>query len=151
MGLTNAVHWLAWLITSFVMMMITAIMLVFVLKFGEILIYSDPVVIFVFFVAFTLSTVMLCFLISVFFSRANVAAACGGLIYITTYLPYVILTIFEREVKTPHLVISVSICMFMFPHCCQLSLNMTIYELCRLQLLVFMCFRIVACFNLTLY
>ncbi len=108
MGLTNSVHWLAWFITSVVMMMITTVLLVLVLKFGDILQYSDPTVIFVFFSVFTISTIMFCFLISVFFSRANVAAACGGLIYLTTYLPYVILTIFEENVHTSHRIASVS-------------------------------------------
>ena len=108
MGLTNSVHWLAWFITSIIMMMITTVLLVLVLKFGDILQYSDPSVIFVFFFVFTISTVMFCFLISVFFSRANVAAACGGLIYLTSYLPYVILTIFEENVQKPHLIASVS-------------------------------------------
>ena len=108
MGLTNSVHWLAWFITSITMMMITTVLLVLVLKFGDILQYSDPSVIFVFFFVFTISTVMFCFLISVFFSRANVAAACGGLIYLTSYLPYVILTIFEESVQKPHLIASVS-------------------------------------------
>ncbi|CAB3992561.1 ATP-binding cassette sub-family A member 1-like [Paramuricea clavata] len=106
MGLTNSVHWLAWFITSVVMMMITTVLLVAVLKFGDILQYSDPTVIFVFFFVFTITTIMFCFLISVFFSRANVAAACGGLIYLTTYLPYVILTIFEENVQKPHLIAS---------------------------------------------
>lgn len=33
---------------------------------------------------------MQCFLISTLFSRANLAAACGGIIYFTLYLPYVL-------------------------------------------------------------
>ncbi|MGH0121051.1 UNVERIFIED_CONTAM: hypothetical protein FKN15_049426 [Acipenser sinensis] len=33
---------------------------------------------------------MQCFLISTIFSRANLAAACGGIIYFTLYLPYVL-------------------------------------------------------------
>lgn len=106
--MTNSVHWLAWFITSVVMMMITTVLLVAVLKFGDILQYSDPTVIFVFFFVFTITTIMFCFLISVFFSRANVAAACGGLIYLTTYLPYVIITIFEGNVHKSHLIASVS-------------------------------------------
>lgn len=38
---------------------------------------------------FCLATITQCFLISVFFSKANLAAACGGLIYFVLYLPYV--------------------------------------------------------------
>lgn len=33
---------------------------------------------------------MQCFLISTAFARANLAAACGGIIYFTLYLPYVL-------------------------------------------------------------
>lgn len=108
MGLTNAVHWLAWFITSIIMMMVTTVILVFVLKFGYILRYSDPFLVFIFLSVFTISTIMFCFLVSVFFSRANVAAACGGLIYLTTYLPYIMLTIFEDHVSKSHLVAGVS-------------------------------------------
>lgn len=51
--------------------------------------YSDPSVIFVFLLVFCLTTITQCFLISVFFSKANLAAACGGLIYFVLYLPHV--------------------------------------------------------------
>lgn len=33
---------------------------------------------------------MQCFLLSTAFARANLAAACGGIIYFTLYLPYVL-------------------------------------------------------------
>lgn len=37
-----------------------------------------------------MATVAQSFLLSAFFSRANLAAACGGLIYFSLYLPYVL-------------------------------------------------------------
>lgn len=43
-----------------------------------------------FLLVFCLATISQCFLISVFFSKANLAAACGGLIYFVLYLPYVL-------------------------------------------------------------
>lgn len=52
--------------------------------------YSDPSVIFVFLLVFCLATITQCFFISVFFSKANLAAACGGLIYFVLYLPHVL-------------------------------------------------------------
>lgn len=33
---------------------------------------------------------MQCFLMSVFFSKANLAAACSGIIYFTLYLPHIL-------------------------------------------------------------
>uniref|UniRef100_A0AAQ6A9B3 ABC transporter domain-containing protein n=1 Tax=Amphiprion ocellaris TaxID=80972 RepID=A0AAQ6A9B3_AMPOC len=58
--------------------------------YGKVLQYSDPSVIFVFLLVFCLATVTECFFISVFFSKANLAAACGGLIYFVLYLPHVL-------------------------------------------------------------
>lgn len=52
--------------------------------------YSDPSVILVFLLVFCLATITQCFFISVFFSKANLAAACGGLIYFVLYLPHVL-------------------------------------------------------------
>ena len=43
---------------------------------------------------------MLCFLISVFFARANVAAACGGIFFFVTYLPYVVVRWYEQFMTT---------------------------------------------------
>lgn len=57
---------------------------------GNLLPYSDPGVVFLFLGSFGVVTIMQCFLISTIFSRANLAAACGGIIYFTLYLPYVL-------------------------------------------------------------
>lgn len=78
MGLTNAIHWTAWFITAFISMIIICLLLVIILKFGKILTYSDFGVLIVFFCCFTISVITQCFLISVFFGRANLAAAVGG-------------------------------------------------------------------------
>lgn len=61
-----------------------------VTQYGNVLQYSDPSVIFVFLLVFCLATITQCFFISVFFSKANLAAACGGLIYFVLYLPHVL-------------------------------------------------------------
>ncbi|KAH9491700.1 ATP-binding cassette sub- A member 1 [Bulinus truncatus] len=100
MGLGNGIHWLAWFINSFVMMLITVILFVIVLKGGKILEYSDPSVVFVYMLGFTVSTISQCFLISVFFSKANLAAVCGGFIYFVLYLPYTQLVQFEDVITT---------------------------------------------------
>lgn len=60
------------------------------LQLGDILPYSHPVVLFLFLAAFAVATVVQSFLLSVFFSHANLAAACGGLMYFVLYLPYVL-------------------------------------------------------------
>uniref|UniRef100_A0A3P9HLW0 ATP-binding cassette, sub-family A (ABC1), member 3b n=1 Tax=Oryzias latipes TaxID=8090 RepID=A0A3P9HLW0_ORYLA len=58
---------------------------------GAVLTYSDPTLVFFFLLLFTVATISFSFMISAFFSRANVAAAAGGFIYFLSYLPYLFL------------------------------------------------------------
>uniref|UniRef100_A0A8B9KLW2 P-type phospholipid transporter n=1 Tax=Astyanax mexicanus TaxID=7994 RepID=A0A8B9KLW2_ASTMX len=90
MGLKSSTYWMSWTVSSFVPLSVSALLLTLILKYGKVLRYSDPSVIFVFLLVFCMATVMQCFFISVFFSRANLAAACGGLIYFLLYLPHVL-------------------------------------------------------------
>ncbi|XP_015249332.1 PREDICTED: ATP-binding cassette sub-family A member 1-like isoform X2 [Cyprinodon variegatus] len=88
MGLRNSIYWLTWAVSSVLLLAISASLLTLILKYGKVLQYSDPSVIFVFLLVFCLATISQCFLISVFFSKANLAAACGGLIFFLLYLPH---------------------------------------------------------------
>ncbi|GAB1295321.1 ATP-binding cassette sub-family A member 7 [Apodemus speciosus] len=63
MGLSRAVLWLGWSLSCLGPFLVSSALLVLVLK---------------------------SFLLSAFFSRANLAAACGGLAYFALYLPYVL-------------------------------------------------------------
>uniref|UniRef100_A0A8C1V7F6 P-type phospholipid transporter n=1 Tax=Cyprinus carpio TaxID=7962 RepID=A0A8C1V7F6_CYPCA len=81
MGLDNGILWLSWFISSLVPLLISM---------GNLLPYSDPAIVFLFLGSFAVVTIMQCFLISTAFARANLAAACGGIIYFTLYLPYVL-------------------------------------------------------------
>ena len=98
--MSNSVHWVAWFINSCGLMVISVLMLTVLLKWGRLLEHSNPVIIVMFLLVFMIATVMMCFLISVFFSRANVAAACGGIIFFVTYLPYVLVRWFEMFMNT---------------------------------------------------
>ena len=75
---------------------------------GRVLEFSDPTLMFVFMLCFCISTIAQCFLISVFFSRANLAAVCGGFIYFVLYLPYTQLVQFEEYTSTSLKLFSVS-------------------------------------------
>lgn len=57
---------------------------------GKVLNYSNPLILFLFLLTFTTATIMQCFLLSVFFNKANLAAACSGIIYFTLYLPHIL-------------------------------------------------------------
>ncbi|XP_032989948.1 phospholipid-transporting ATPase ABCA7 isoform X5 [Rhinolophus ferrumequinum] len=90
MGLSGAVLWLGWFLSCLGPFLLSTVLLVLVLKLGDILPYSHPVVLFLFLASFAVATVVQSFLLSTFFSHANLSAACGGLIYFVLYLPYVL-------------------------------------------------------------
>ncbi|XP_062869316.1 phospholipid-transporting ATPase ABCA1 [Trichomycterus rosablanca] len=106
MGLGSGTLWLSWFISSYLPFLISSGLLVTALKLGDILPYSDPVVVFFFLAAFATATIMLCFLISTFFSRANLAAACGGLIYFSLYLPYVLCVAWREYLTSTHRILA---------------------------------------------
>uniref|UniRef100_A0A673MDI0 Zgc:172302 n=1 Tax=Sinocyclocheilus rhinocerous TaxID=307959 RepID=A0A673MDI0_9TELE len=106
MGLSSGMLWLSWFISSYLPFLFSAGLLIAALKWGDILPYSDPTVVFFFLAAFATATIMLCFLISTFFSRANLAAACGGLIYFTLYLPYVLCVAWREYLTSTHRILA---------------------------------------------
>ncbi|KAK3526537.1 hypothetical protein QTP70_030758 [Hemibagrus guttatus] len=106
MGLDNGILWFSWFISSLIPLLMSAGLLVFALKMGNLLPNSDPGVVFLFLGSFAVVTIMQCFLISTVFSRANLAAACGGIIYFTLYLPYVLCVAWEDYVGLPAKVIA---------------------------------------------
>ncbi|XP_066903690.1 phospholipid-transporting ATPase ABCA1 isoform X2 [Halyomorpha halys] len=88
MGLGNTIHWIGWFIDSIIPMLFTILLLTLILVFGNILRKSDPVIIYIFLLCYALATISQSFFISVFFSRANLAAASAGIIFFVLYLPY---------------------------------------------------------------
>uniref|UniRef100_UPI0037E9C7B4 phospholipid-transporting ATPase ABCA1 n=1 Tax=Semicossyphus pulcher TaxID=241346 RepID=UPI0037E9C7B4 len=106
MGLGTGTLWLSWFISSIVPFLVSAGLLIALLKWGDILPYSDPSVVFFFLMAFATATIMQCFLISTFFSKANLAAACGGLIYFGLYLPYVLCVAWRDRLNTTYRVLA---------------------------------------------
>ncbi|XP_054645244.1 phospholipid-transporting ATPase ABCA1-like isoform X2 [Dunckerocampus dactyliophorus] len=102
MGLNTGTLWLSWFISSLAPFLLSAALLIAVMKLGEILPYSNPAVVFFFLLAFATATITQCFLISTFFSKANMAAACGGLIYFSLYLPYILCVAWQDHLNTTH-------------------------------------------------
>ncbi|XP_049888886.1 retinal-specific phospholipid-transporting ATPase ABCA4 [Epinephelus moara] len=90
MGVDNGVIWYTCFIDSFVMMTASTALLTSIIMGGKVLNYSDPILVFFFLLTFTVATIMQCFLMSVFFNKANLAAACSGIIYFTLYLPHIL-------------------------------------------------------------
>lgn len=96
MGLNSAVHWLAWFISSFVQMTITAAVLTALLKFGRVLTYSNPFIFFIVLEIFVVANITFSFLVSVLYSKAKLAAACAGIIYFLSYVPYMYIAVREE-------------------------------------------------------
>ncbi|KAM7379618.1 hypothetical protein PAMP_005160 [Pampus punctatissimus] len=90
MGVDNGVIWYTWFIDSLIMMTASTALLTFIVMGGKVLNYSNPILVFFFLLTFTVATIMQCFLMSVFFNKANLAAACSGIIYFTLYLPHIL-------------------------------------------------------------
>ncbi|XP_072701331.1 phospholipid-transporting ATPase ABCA7 [Ciconia boyciana] len=101
MGLSSGILWLSWFLSSFIPFLLSSALLVLILKLGNILPYSDPAVIFLFLSTFSVATISQCFLISTFFPRANLASACGGIIYFSLYLPYVLCVAWRDHITFP--------------------------------------------------
>eukprot|EP00918_Siedleckia_nematoides_P057595 GHVU01125596.1.p1 GENE.GHVU01125596.1~~GHVU01125596.1.p1 ORF type:complete len:1296 (-),score=180.93 GHVU01125596.1:585-4472(-) len=96
MGLNNSVHWLAWFITSFVQMSFTMGVLTAMLKYGNVLTYSNSAIIFIVLEVFAIATISFSFFISVLYSKAKLAAACAGIVYFLSYVPYMYVAIREE-------------------------------------------------------
>lgn len=71
--------------------------------------YSDGLVVFVFMLMFSLATIMQCFMFSVFFSKANLAAACAAIFYFIGYLPYALCIQWEEYMVDWQKAIAVSL------------------------------------------
>jgi len=92
MGLANWLHWLAWYLKYIVFLTISCLIMAVLYKIeategGAVLRNSDFSLIFFFLFLFSSSTITLGFLLSTFFTKANVAAAAGGVLYGLTYMP----------------------------------------------------------------
>ncbi|XP_055329067.1 ATP-binding cassette sub-family A member 7-like [Paramacrobiotus metropolitanus] len=98
MGMSNAANWLSWFLETFVIMHLSIIFMVIILVYGKILMHSSWAVIYVFLLTFCLSTIAFGFFLSVLFSKANIAAAAGGILYFCTFMPYSLLIIWEDRI-----------------------------------------------------
>ncbi|NXD12446.1 ABCA3 protein, partial [Nothocercus nigrocapillus] len=93
MGLSNWLHWSAWFLMFFLFLLVsvffvTVLFCVKVSEQGAVLTNSDPTLVFTFLAVFSISSISFNFMVSTFFSRANVAAAAGGFLYFFSYIPY---------------------------------------------------------------
>ncbi|KRZ97063.1 Retinal-specific ATP-binding cassette transporter [Trichinella sp. T8] len=106
MGLYNSAHWLAWFLQSFIMLLISSLMIVLVVSYGNVLKYTDMGCLLVFFVAYAFAIIPQCFLMSTMFNQANVAAGLGTLLYFALFLPYPAMLPYAEYMTNTHLFFS---------------------------------------------
>ncbi|XP_027467992.2 ATP-binding cassette sub-family A member 3-like [Zalophus californianus] len=92
-GLSNAMLWASNFVSFFLMFLIIVCLLCVILFVkivpDVVLRYSDPSLIFVFFLCFVIASISFGFLISTFFDTATLAVSVGGFLYFVTFFPYV--------------------------------------------------------------
>ncbi|CAL1527412.1 unnamed protein product [Lymnaea stagnalis] len=97
-GMVKGLNVIAWLISTLLLMGIVCIIIAVMLKYTQIFIYSELSIMFLYLLDFCFSSVMLLYMVSSFFTRTTMAILFVLIIYIMTYLPYVI--IIGLEVST---------------------------------------------------
>ncbi|KAF4015502.1 hypothetical protein G4228_007417 [Cervus hanglu yarkandensis] len=93
MGLSSWLLWTAWFLLFFLLLLVavsfmTLLFCVKVKKDVAVLAHSDPALVLVFLACFAVSSISFSFMVSTFFSKANMAAAIGGFLYFFSYIPY---------------------------------------------------------------
>nr|KAF6365702.1 hypothetical protein mPipKuh1_000030 [Pipistrellus kuhlii] len=93
MGLSSWLHWTAWFLLFFFFLLVavsfmTLLFCVKVKKDVAVLAHSDPSLVLVFLLCFAISSISFSFMVSTFFSKANMASAVGGCLFFFTYIPY---------------------------------------------------------------
>ncbi|XP_067006390.2 phospholipid-transporting ATPase ABCA3 isoform X2 [Anabrus simplex] len=95
MGLPSWLHWLAWFIKTLIFLLISTVLIVILLKVKwypgtdlAVFTNSDGTLVFVLMLLYMIASICFCFMISVFFSKANTAATIAGVAWFLSYAPY---------------------------------------------------------------
>ncbi|XP_006867848.1 PREDICTED: ATP-binding cassette sub-family A member 12 [Chrysochloris asiatica] len=99
MGVNSCSHFFAWLIESVGFLLVTIVILIIILKFGNILPKTNGFILFLYFSDYSFSVIAMSYLISVFFNNTNIAALIGSLIYIIAFFPFIVLITVENELS----------------------------------------------------
>ena len=97
MGVPPGTHFLAWFLENAAVVAVSSAVLAVVRKTSGIFAYSDALVVFLFLLDFGVSVIMLSYLLSALFRRASTAALCSGLLYVTSFLPYIVLLVLRSR------------------------------------------------------
>eukprot|EP00095_Tigriopus_kingsejongensis_P011912 maker-scaffold111_size354240-snap-gene-2.29 protein:Tk11912 transcript:maker-scaffold111_size354240-snap-gene-2.29-mRNA-1 annotation:"atp-binding cassette sub-family a member 3" len=92
MGLPSWMHWTSWFVNGLITSLVTILIIVVLVcvewkpETGRVFDYSDPVLIYIFFLMYAMALIMSLFAISTFFDSPNLALATGVIFHIITYI-----------------------------------------------------------------
>nr|XP_025862483.1 ATP-binding cassette sub-family A member 13-like [Vulpes vulpes] len=99
MGVHPTVLFLAWFLENVATLALSSAALAVILKVSGIFAHSNACIVFLFLLDFGVSVVMLSYLLGAFFSRANTAALWASLVYMISFLPYIVLLVLRNQLS----------------------------------------------------
>ncbi|XP_014727841.1 PREDICTED: ATP-binding cassette sub-family A member 13 [Sturnus vulgaris] len=97
MGVYPAIHFFAWFLENVIVLTVSSCALAIILKASGIFAYSNGFLIFLFLLEFGVTVIMLSYFLGAFFSSANTAALCASLVYMISFLPYIVLLVLQNQ------------------------------------------------------
>ncbi|XP_009882105.1 PREDICTED: ATP-binding cassette sub-family A member 13 [Charadrius vociferus] len=99
MGVHPAIHFFAWFLENVIVLTISSCALAIILKASGIFAYSNGFLVFLFLLDFGVTVIMLSYFLGAFFSNANTAALCASLVYMISFLPYIVLLVLQNQLS----------------------------------------------------
>lgn len=109
MGVHPAIHFFAWFLENVIVLTISSCALAIILKASGIFAYSNGFLVFLFLLDFGVTVIMLSYFLGAFFSNANTAALCASLVYMISFLPYIVLLVLQNQLSFINQIIMVNI------------------------------------------
>lgn len=113
MGVYPAIHFFAWFLENVIVLTVSSCALAIILKASGIFAYSNGFLIFLFLLEFGVTVIMLSYFLGAFFSSADTAALCASLVYMISFLPYIVLLVLQNQLSFTSQIIMVNISYFL--------------------------------------
>ncbi|KAM7035903.1 ATP-binding cassette sub-family A member 13 [Passerculus sandwichensis] len=99
MGVYPAIHFFAWFLENIIVLTVSSCALAIILKASGIFAYSNGFLIYLFLLEFGVTVIMLSYFLGAFFSSADTAALCASLVYMISFLPYIVLLVLQNQLS----------------------------------------------------
>lgn len=109
MGVYPAIHFFAWFLENVIVFTVSSCALAIILKASGIFAYSNGFLVFLFLLEFGVTVIMLSYFLGAFFSSADTAALCASLVYMISFLPYILLLVLQNQLSFISQIIMVNI------------------------------------------